>query len=224
MSDLYGWMRSPENTRREGKSARGKGREKGFGLFLAVITGFLVPANGLEAQGGGTIVGTAARGPQRLANAVVHIERAEGPFLPPREAAIMNQQNLTYVPHILPILVGTTVDFVNSDGVLHNLHAFTRGETVFNIAMPKFLKKKSMVFQKEGPVLLLCDVHREMSAYIIVLQNPFFALTNDEGEFTIKGIPPGSYTVKAWHENLKSHSQEVKLTEGRNARIDFKLR
>lgn len=201
-----------------------RGRPKGSVLFLALGTGFFLPASGLQAQGGAIIVGTAARGPQHLANVVVHIERAAGTFRPPQEAAIMNQQNLTYVPHVLPILAGTTVDFVNGDGVLHNLHAFTLGETLFNIAMPKFLKKKSMVFQKAGPVLLLCDVHREMSAYIVVLQNPFFALTNEEGEFTIKDVPPGSYTVKAWHESLKPQSQEVKLTEGRNVRIDFKLR
>ena len=201
-----------------------KGRQDRFALFLALVIVSLLPASDLRAEGSGTIVGTVARGPQRLSNVVVHIERVERTFHPPKEAAIMNQQNLTYVPHVLPILVGTTVDFVNSDGLLHNLHAFMRGETLFNIAMPKFLKKKSMMFQKEGPVLLLCDVHREMSAYIMVLQNPFFALTNEEGEFTIKDIPRGSYTVKAWHENLKPQSQEVKLMEGRNVRFDFKLR
>jgi len=201
-----------------------KGRQDRFALFLALVILSLLPASDLRSEGGGTIVGTVARGPQRLSNVVVYIERVERTFHPPKEAAIMNQQNLTYVPHVLPILVGTTVDFVNSDGLLHNLHAFMRGETLFNIATPKFLKKKSIVFQKEGPVLLLCDVHREMSAYIMVLQNPFFALTNEEGDFTIKDVPPGSYTVKAWHENLKPQSQEVKLMEGRNVRFDFKLR
>jgi len=201
-----------------------KGRQDRFALFLALVILSLLPASDLRSEGGGTIVGTVARGPQRLSNVVVYIERVERTFHPPKEAAIMNQQNLTYVPHVLPILVGTTVDFVNSDGLLHNLHAFMRGETLFNIATPKFLKKKSIVFQKEGPVLLLCDVHREMSAYIMVLQNPFFALTNEEGDFTIKDVPPGSYTVKAWHENLKPQSQEVKLMEGQTAMIHFKLR
>jgi plastocyanin len=213
----------PESAKMERKSMR-KGRQDRFALFLALVILSLLPASDLRSEGGGTIVGTVARGPQRLSNVVVYIERVERTFHPPKEAAIMNQQNLTYVPHVLPILVGTTVDFVNSDGLLHNLHAFMRGETLFNIAMPKFLKKKSMVFQKEGPVLLLCDVHREMSAYIMVLQNPFFALTNEEGDFTIKDVPPGSYTVKAWHENLKPQGQEVKLMEGRNVRFDFKLR
>jgi len=201
-----------------------KRRQDRFTRFLALVIVSLLLASDLRAEGGGTIVGTVARGPQRLSNVVIHIERVENTFHPPKEAAIMNQQNLTYVPHVLPILVGTTVDFVNSDGLLHNLHAYMRGETLFNIAMPKFLKKKSMVLQKEGPVLLLCDVHREMSAYIVVLQNPFFALTNEEGNFTIKDIPPGSYTVRAWHENLKPQSQEVKLMEGASATINFKLR
>jgi len=136
----------------------------------------------------------------------------------------MDQKNLPFVPHVLPILIGTTVDFVNGDGVLHNLHAFLGRETLFNVAMPKFLKKKSMAFQREGVVLLLCDVHKEMSAYIVVLQNPFFAVTNERGEFVIKDIPPGSYTLRTWHEKLKPQSRQVQLKEGDEVTVDFQLR
>lgn len=201
-----------------------RGVGKRGALFLLLATGFFLLASDLPAQGAASIVGTVTWGPQRLSNAVIHIERAEGTFQPPQETAIMDQRSLTFVPHVLPILVGTTVDFLNSDGVLHNLHAFVRGATLFNIALPKYLKKKSVVFHQEGSVLLLCDVHHEMSAYILVLQNPYFVLTNEEGTFTIKDVPPGRYTVKTWHENLKPQSQEVELTEGQTATIHFKLR
>lgn len=200
-----------------------KDRRKGVALSLVLASRLFFPAD-LQAGGGGTIIGTVTRGPQRLSNVVVYIERVEGTFHPSQETAIMNQQNLTFVPHVLPILVGTTVDFLNSDGVLHNLHAFLGRETLFNIAMPKFLKKKSMAFQKEGVVLLLCDVHREMSAYIVVLQNPFFALTDEQGRFAIKDVPPGNYTVKTWHEELNPQSLEVQLKEGDQIQVDFQLR
>ncbi|MFN3476711.1 MAG: hypothetical protein ACK4Z6_04040, partial [Candidatus Methylomirabilales bacterium] len=132
-------------------------RGRGFALALVLASGLLSPAGGLGAEGGGTLVGTVTWGPQRLHNVVVYLEKVEGTFPPPQEAAVMAQRNLTFVPHVLPILVGTTVDFLNNDGVLHNLHAFLGRETLFNIAMPKFLKRTSMAFQREGVVLLLCD-------------------------------------------------------------------
>lgn len=200
------------------------GRRDGRILFLSLATGLFILARGFPAQGAATIVGTVTWGPQHVSDAVVHIERTEGAFQPPQETVIMDQRSLAFVPHVLPILKGAAVNFLNSDGVLHNLHAFVRGATLFNIAMPKFLKTKSVVFQQEGPVLLLCDVHREMSAYILVLQNPFFALTDAEGRFVIKDVPPGSYTVRAWHENLKPKSQEVDLTQGQTVTINFKMR
>lgn len=201
-----------------------RGGRRGFTLSLVLASALLSPAGRLEAEGRGTLVGTVTWGPQRLHNVVVYIEKVEGTFRPPEEAAVMDQKNLTFVPHVLPILIGTTVDFVNGDGVLHNLHAFLRRETLFNIAMPKFLKKKSMVFQKEGPVLMLCDVHKEMSAYIVILQNPFFALTDEQGRFVIKDITPGSYTLRTWHEKLKPQSRQVQPKEGDEVKVDFQLR
>lgn len=200
-----------------------KDRKKGVALSLVLASGLFFPAD-LQARGGGTITGTVTWGPQRLSNVVVYIERVEGTFHPSQETAIMNQQNLTFVPHVLPVLVGATVDFFNNDGVLHNLHTFLGRETLFNVAMPKYIKKKSMVFQKEGVVLLLCDVHREMSAYIVVLQNPFFALSDEQGGFAIEDVPPGSYTVKTWHEKLKPQSRQVQLKEGEEVKVDFRLR
>lgn len=200
-----------------------KDLKKGVALSLVLASGLFFPED-LQAGGGGTITGTVARGPQRLRDVVVYIERAEGRFRPSEGTAILNQQNLTFVPHILPILVGTTIDFLNDDGVLHNLHAFSGRETLFNIAMPKFLKKKSIAFQREGVVLLLCDIHREMSAYIVVLQNPLFAVTNEQGEFVIKDVPPGSSTLKTWHERLNPQSRQVQLKEGEEVKVDFQLR
>ncbi len=194
----------------------------GVALSLLFAAQLLSPAD-LQAGGGGTITGSVTWGPQRLRDGVVYIERAQGKFPPSEKAAIMNQQGLAFVPHVLPILLGTTVDFLNNDGVLHNLHAFLGRETLFNMAMPKFIKKKSVAFQREGVVLLLCDVHQEMSAYIVVLQNPFFAVTNERGEFVIKDIPPGSYMLRTWHEKLTPQNREVQLTEGEEVKVDFRM-
>ncbi len=70
---------------------------------------------------------------------------------------------------------------------------------------------------------MLCDVHKEMSAYIVVLQNPFFAVTNERGEFVIKDIPPGSYMLRTWHEKLTPQNREVQLTEGEEVKVDFRM-
>lgn len=199
-------------------------RGRRFTLALALASGLLSPAGGLKAEGGGTIVGTVTWGPQRLHNVVVYIERVEGTFSTPQEAAVMDQKKRTFVPHVLPILVGTTVNFTNRDGELHNLRAIQEKRTLFNFDMPPGAEPVTKTFRREGVVTLLCGRHPEMSAYIVVLQNPFVALTNERGEFTIRNIPPGSYTLRTWHEKLKPQSQEVKVTEGGNVRVDFKLR
>lgn len=189
-----------------------------------LASGLLSPAGGLGAEGGGTIIGTVTWGPQRLHNAVVYLEKVEGTFPPPQEAAVMAQRKLTFVPHVLPILVGTTVNFTTHDSELHNIKALQEKRTLFNFGMPPGAEPVPKTFRQEGVVTLLCNRHPEMSAYIVVLQNPFFALTNEKGEFAIKNVPPGSYTVKAWHEKLKPQGQEVKVTEGGRVRVDFKLR
>lgn len=200
-----------------------KDRKKGVALSLVLASGLFFQVD-LQAGGGGTITGTVTWGPQRLNNAVVYIEKVEGTFPPPQEAAVMAQRKLTFVPHVLPILVGTTVNFTSYDKELHNIRAVQEKRTLFNFGMPPGAEPVPKTFRREGVVSLLCSRHQEMSAYIVILQNPFVALTNEEGEFAIKNVPRGSYTVKTWHEKPKPQSQEVKVTEGGNVRVDFKLR
>ncbi|MBI3990497.1 MAG: hypothetical protein HY347_12880, partial [candidate division NC10 bacterium] len=158
-------------------------RGRRFALSLVLALGLFPLAGGLGAEGGGTIVGTVTWGPQRLYNAVVYLEKVEGTFPPPQEAAVMAQRKLTYVPHVLPILVGTTVNFTTYDKELHNIKALQEKRTIFNFGMPPGAEPVPKTFRREGVVSLLCSRHQEMSAYIVVLQNPFVALTNEEGEF-----------------------------------------
>lgn len=199
-------------------------RGRGIALSLVLVSGLLSPTGDLKAQGEGTIMGTVTWGPERLHKAVVYIEKVEGTLPLPQEPAVMDQKKLTFVPHVLPILVGTTVNFTNLDNELHNVRAVQEKRTIFNVGMPPGVDPVPKTFRREGVVTLLCSKHQEMSAYIVVLQNPLFALTNEEGKFTIESVPPGSYTVKAWYERLKPQSQEVEVTEGGGVRVDFQLR
>lgn len=196
--------------------------KKGCGLLLALIAGLFLPALLPAAEETGTLTGTV----KAAGSAVVYIERVEGNSSSPNEPVVMNQINKTYIPHLLPVLIGTTVRFKNNDDLLHNILARHKGRTIFNFGMPskEITVDKTLDKRREGVVTLLCNVHPEMSAYVLVLQNPFFAVTNEAGEYTIPNVPPGNYVLKAWHERLKPQSQEVQVTAGGITKADFALR
>jgi plastocyanin len=146
----------------------------------------------------------------------------------------MDQQNLTFIPHILPIPVGASVDFPNNDKVNHNIFSLSRTKK-FNLGSYKPGESKSVLFDKPGIVELRCDVHAEMAAYIMVMKNPYFAVTDDRGRFEIpnsnyfeknnikgiKDLPPGKYVLKIWHERLKTQKQIVTVPENGDVSIDI---
>lgn len=172
---------------------------------------------------GGTITGIiTTKGVRDARDVVVYIDKVEGEFAAPAEKPVVDQKNLIFIPHVLPVLKGTTVQFSNSDGVLHNIFSPIKPHK-FNLGTYGSGVTKEVAFEKTGEVTLLCNVHAEMSAYIIVLQNPYFTITGPDGAFTIKNVPAGNYTLKTWHERMKEKEQDVALTEGITVTVDFKL-
>ncbi len=160
---------------------------------------------------------------------LVYIEQAPGEYKPPEEPVVMDQVRMVFIPHVLPIVKGTTVKYVNSDPIPHNvmwLKSKNGAYSQHNMGKWGKGKTKSFTYEKEGHVVLLCNVHPEMEAYIVVLQNPFFALVGKEGTYEIKNIPPGKYTVKTWYtrpRRLKSKSAEVAVDVGKVCELDFSL-
>jgi len=150
---------------------------------------------------------------------VVYIKTANGTFTPPAEHPVLDQKNKIYIPHVLPVLKGTTVDILNSDNVLHNVNS-PIGPTKFNIAMPVFKKKIEQIFDKVGVHPLLCNVHPEMSAFVVVLENPYFTRPSDDGSYQLKAVPADTYTLEAWDEHKKIRSQQVSVT-GSATTVDF---
>jgi plastocyanin len=147
------------------------------------------------------------------ANAVVYIDKIPGKrFSPPAEPVKLDQFNLTFVPHVLPVLVGTTVAFPNSDEIRHNV--FSPGPlSRFDLGTYPRKQVRYQVFDKPGTVTLLCNVHVEMSAFVVVTETPYFAVTDNEGRYTIKDVPPGKYLLKVWHEKAKPSNMEVVVDE-----------
>lgn len=147
---------------------------------------------------------------------------------------IMDQQNLTFNPHILPVPVGASVHFPNNDKVDHNIFSLSRTKK-FNLGSYKPGESKTVIFDKPGIVELRCDVHAEMAAYIMVLKNPYFAVTDDQGRFEIpdskqleqsgikgiKDLPEGNYILKTWHEKLKIQKQKITIPKNGDVTVEI---
>ncbi len=162
--------------------------------------------------GAGTITGTVkVTRAADSSNVVVYVDRIEGEtFPPPKNPVTLDQINLTFVPHVLPVLLGTTVAFPNTDEVRHNVFSPSPPKR-FNLGTYPRGIVRTVTFDKPGEVALLCNVHLEMSAYVVVVETPYFAVTAKDGSFVIQNVPPGKYTIKTWHEKSKPATAEVAI-------------
>ena len=134
-------------------------------------------------------------------------------FPAPTTPVTMDQVGCQYKPHVMGIMVGQPFKVLNNDGVLHNVHALSKANPTFNMAMPPTRKEASATFGKEeGMFVIKCDVHPWMQSYMGVFSHPFFAVTGADGKFTIANLPAGTYEVEAWHEKLGT--QKSKVTVG----------
>jgi plastocyanin len=174
----------------------------------------------------GTIKGTITQPHAKtLADMVVYVEKAPGEFPPPKQHVVMNQKNLTFAPHVLPIVAGTTVDFLNSDQVLHNVFTPDKCAGKFNLGTWPKGETRSYTFSQPGctPVLL-CNVHPEMEGFIVVLQNPYFAVTDKAGLFSIPNVPEGKYTVRVWNRKPLDGTKDVAVPKDGDAVCDIALK
>lgn len=187
---------------------------------LAIFVLFVLA--GPASLSAGTITGKVqVKGMRDHSNAVVYIASAPGQFAP-QNSPRMNQTSLTFQPAVLPIVAGTTVQFQNSDDVLHNVFTPSAAGDRFNLGSWPKGQTKPYTFTKLGKVELLCNVHQEMHASILVLQNPFFAVTDKEGNFRVENVPAGTYTLKVWHERGTGPAQTITVTAGSQT-VNFEL-
>ena len=192
-------------------------------LVLDVCLVLLFPATS-EAQSGSITGKVRARGMRHNGDAVVYIEKIPGrSFSPPKIPVAIDQRNLTFIPHVLPVLVGTTVAFPNSDEVRHNVFSASPVKR-FNLGMYPQGMAKRITFDQPGVADLLCYVHSEMSAYIVIVETPYFAVTDEDGRYMIENVPPGKYVLKVWHDRLKSQSKEIQVPVDSRVHTDFDLK
>jgi len=161
---------------------------------------------------------------EELQNVFVYVKDGLGNlvFPVPSTAVVLDQKGCRYVPHVLGIQVGQPLEILSSDNTLHNVHAMPEQNREFNKAHQLAGIKHTHTFTtKEVMVPFKCDVHKWMTAYVGVLDHPFFAVTGNNGRFELKGLPPGTYTIEAWHEKLGTQTQTVTLGEKQTSDISF---
>jgi plastocyanin len=139
-----------------------------------------------------------------------------------RGRARMDQRNEQFVPRVLAVTVGTTVDFPNSDKTFHNVFSLSPVRR-FNLGRFPPGRTGAVRFDRPGIVPVFCDIHSHMSAYVLVFNHPFFALSDDAGRYEITGVPAGSYGLKVWSELGTAPARRVTVTEGATVDADFQV-
>jgi plastocyanin len=134
----------------------------------------------------------------------------------------VSQHKAVFSPHILPVMVGTPVEWPNNDEIFHNVFSYSETKQ-FDLGLYKNPEVKTVTFDKPGRVDVFCSIHSSMNCVVLVLENPFFAATNDKGTYAIPNVPPGTYKLKAWHERLPAQVKEIVVPENGDVKVDFTL-
>jgi plastocyanin len=159
-----------------------------------------------------------------LANVVVTVKAQKGKKLePPAQNPTFDQKTCEFHPHVLVFPAGSTVDVLNSDGILHNIHTTSEANPSTNQAQPKFKPKIQVKIDKPELIKVKCDVHGWMSAFWVAADQPYVVATDANGTFKISDIPPGDYEVELWHEKLGKKTEKVSVKAKEETRVDWTL-
>ena len=181
-------------------------------VVAAIITLALTGASGANEIKGKVSV----QGIKSAENIAVYVDViADKTFDPPKDHVVVDQRKMAFIPHVVAVQQGTTVEFLNSDPVGHNVYwpsISGNKKLSHNLGTWPKGEKKPFQFNDVGTASLLCNVHPEMSGYIVVVPTPYFAVTDKDGNFEIKNIPAGKYTLKTWSEDGKPSTQAVDVS------------
>ncbi|HEU4402741.1 MAG TPA: carboxypeptidase regulatory-like domain-containing protein [Candidatus Polarisedimenticolia bacterium] len=160
-----------------------------------------------------------------VGNVIISFEPApalDGTAPPQTARPVMRQEGLTFVPHILAIPRGATVEFPNGDAIFHNVFSLSKAAS-FDLGRYPKGSSKSVRFDRPGIVKVFCHIHSDMSGVIVILDNPYFAIPDARGHYSIDGVPPGEYRVKAWHERARPLEKTVRIQAGQASTADFSI-
>ena len=172
------------------------------------------------AAGAATLTGkVSVAGAKDNADAVVYVDGFDGGAASGK--AVMDQEGMEFVPHVLAVQTGTEVEFANSDSVSHNVFTPDGCADRFNLGTWGKGETRSHTFDEPCTAVILCSLHPEMEAYVVAVPTPYFAVTGADGSYTIEGVPDGTYTVKVWHPKKKEVSRQVRVAGATEASFDL---
>jgi plastocyanin len=201
-----------------------------LGIFVGVLLGLAPVVLAADGGGVGIVKGTITIGGKPAPDAVVSIEglstehvKARMSLVKPQKK-IMDQQNLKFIPTVLALMVGETVEFPNNDKAWHNVYS-KGGANDFDLGLYAPGKTRSKKFDKPGVSRILCNAHPNMEAFIVVKEHPYFSATDKRGNFRVDGVPLGKYRMHVWHPQLGTRESGVELVrEGQVLEINFDLK
>ena len=173
-----------------------------------------------QAQTGGVTGQITATGLRSSGGIVVSLEARGLSVTPPATPVEMDQEGMEFIPHVLPVVKGTTVRFLNNDPVRHNVFS---PEGRYNLGNWRRGEIRDHLFDKSGVYTQLCRRHDEMEAFVVVLDTPYFSITDPAGAFEIKNVPPGEYTLVAWSETLKTAKRIVTVEAAKPVTVSLTL-
>jgi plastocyanin len=165
--------------------------------------------------GAADVTGTVRIAGRPVSNTVVYLDGGPQNAPPPTpKHVVMDQKNLLFVPAVLPVQKGTVVDFRNSDDVQHNVFTPSTSANPFNLGTYNRGEARSVTFSKAGEAVILCNIHMEMEAHIIVVEGPYFTVTDQGGAFRISDVPAGRYELRLWQRGWSSYTSELEVGDG----------
>jgi len=158
-----------------------------------------------------------------LVNAVITITDIQKGKKIEVKKVTLDQNGCEYHPHVLAFPAGSAIEILNPDGILHNIHSYSKVNSPFNQAQPKFKKTLEVKIEKPEMIEVKCDVHGWMHGWLVATETPYFAVTDNSGSFKLTDVPPGSYTVEVWHEKLGKNTQKVTVKAKEEAKVNFEV-
>jgi len=191
-------------------------------LRATAVVATLILAVGATASAG-SLKGTVKAAGRNVTEAVVYVDAIPGKTFPsPSAHAKIDQKDMEFVPHVLVVMEGTAVDFLNSDPVLHNVFSPDKCAEKFNLGTWPQKQIRSYTFKRPCIATLLCNVHPEMEAFVVTVSTPYFSITDKNGSYEISDIPDGTYDVRIWHPKRKAISQKITISGDTSS--DFTLK
>jgi plastocyanin len=189
-------------------------------VAVTLLTALLVTGGAADAA---NVVGSVAIGGAPARDVVVYLESGRPPPSTPPARAIMDQKNLRFVPAVLPVVRGTVIEFTNSDDVQHNVFSAASGSQKFDLGTYSRGDSRVVTLSEPGELVVLCNIHMEMEARILVLDEATFTTTRSDGGFELTSVPPGTYRVRLWRKRWLPHSQTIAVSEKDDVRLDLRV-